>query len=272
MFTGLVETNKPRANSLRNLFILAIAVYGLVFSVFWIHSIAVFDLTLSKNQYNEQLVVTSWVDPIIKPKLKTPVVKASGGNSLSKSGQSNVSPTVVQQAIDRISDAVKIPDGISSKASSVPELPRGSYIVGDHNAVGLPAGPGTGYRPTNGLPGSTVITVDEEPPEPPEPLKPVTKSTPPVISKGVITGLATYLPVPVVPQIIKSLVPKSSKVLVTVQIDTQGSVIAVLSTSGNPKLIPLAVKSAKDAKFRPTLLSGVPVSVQGTIVYNFELQ
>ncbi len=55
-------------------------------------------------------------------------------------------------------------------------------------------------------------------------------------------------------------------------VDEQGNVIAAKAVSGPPKLRSSAEAAAKRAKFRPTLLSGVPVKVSGTLTYNFSLK
>ena len=62
------------------------------------------------------------------------------------------------------------------------------------------------------------------------------------------------------------------KVIVRVVIDEEGKVIAAQAVSGNALLRPAAVKSARRARFSPTLLSGQPVKVSGVISYNFVLQ
>jgi TonB family protein len=62
------------------------------------------------------------------------------------------------------------------------------------------------------------------------------------------------------------------KVVVRVVIDEEGKVMAAQAVSGNALLRPAAVKSAKRARFSPTLLSGQPVKVSGVISYNFVLQ
>src|SRR5438552_1166635 len=55
-------------------------------------------------------------------------------------------------------------------------------------------------------------------------------------------------------------------------IDEQGRVISAQAMSGSPTLLSAAKEAAMRARFTPTLLSGTPVKVQGTIIYNFVLQ
>jgi len=110
-----------------------------------------------------------------------------------------------------------------------------------------------------------VVITDDNPPPPPEPQKP-----PRVVSKGVITGLATYLPKPVYTEIAKRARAQGS-VSVQVLIDETGRVISAKALSGSPFLTGEAQKAAMQARFAPTLLSNQPVKVSGVITYNFVL-
>jgi TonB family protein len=109
-----------------------------------------------------------------------------------------------------------------------------------------------------------VIPVDDQPP-PPEPPKP-----PKVVSKGVITGLATYLPKPLYTEIAKRAHAQGS-VSVQVLIDESGRVVSAKAISGSPFLTVESQKAAMQARFAPTLLSNQPVKVSGIITYNFVL-
>jgi protein TonB len=59
---------------------------------------------------------------------------------------------------------------------------------------------------------------------------------------------------------------------VQILIDEQGRVISAKATSGNPLLQGAAVQAAYRALFTPTILSGKPVKVTGSITYNFVLR
>jgi protein TonB len=52
-------------------------------------------------------------------------------------------------------------------------------------------------------------------------------------------------------------------------VDESGKVISARAVSGHPLLQAASVEAAYAAKFSPTLLSGQPVKVTGTISYNF---
>lgn len=88
------------------------------------------------------------------------------------------------------------------------------------------------------------------------------------ISKGVLNGSAVSLPAPAYPKA-ATAVGASGTVNVKVVIDEKGDVISAEAVSGHPLLQASAVSAAKQAKFKPTRLSGQPVKVSGIIVYNF---
>ncbi len=55
-------------------------------------------------------------------------------------------------------------------------------------------------------------------------------------------------------------------------IDESGKVVKARAISGHPLLQKAAVAAALQARFSPTMLSGEPVSIIGTISYTFLLQ
>jgi protein TonB len=58
---------------------------------------------------------------------------------------------------------------------------------------------------------------------------------------------------------------------VEVIVDTDGNVLSARAVSGHPLLKDAAVAAARGWKFTATLLDGLPVSVIGTITFNFSL-
>jgi TonB family protein len=56
---------------------------------------------------------------------------------------------------------------------------------------------------------------------------------------------------------------------ISVLIDENGDVLSANAVSGHPVLRAAAVRAALKSKFQPTFLSGIPVKVCGTIVYDF---
>jgi protein TonB len=83
------------------------------------------------------------------------------------------------------------------------------------------------------------------------------------INGGMLNGRAIYLPRPEAPGDANGIV------LVQVLVDEQGSVIDAKAVSGPQNLHAVSVTAARLARFMPTLLSGVPVQVTGTLSYNF---
>jgi protein TonB len=56
---------------------------------------------------------------------------------------------------------------------------------------------------------------------------------------------------------------------VQVTIDEQGNIISAKAVSGDPLLRAASEEAARNSKFAPTTLKGVPVKVTGVIYYNF---
>ena len=96
------------------------------------------------------------------------------------------------------------------------------------------------------------------------------KAKPIIISCGVCNQRAIYLPKPEYPNAAK-FARASGKVEVQILIDEKGNVESAKAISGNPLLRAASEKAALQAKFEPFKLSGNPVKVAGTIIYNFSL-
>lgn len=88
------------------------------------------------------------------------------------------------------------------------------------------------------------------------------------ISGGVLNGKALSLPAPEYSVAAKT-VKASGAVNVQVTINEQGDIVSAAAVSGHPLLRQAAEEAARKAKFAPTFLQGVPVSVTGVLVYNF---
>jgi Ca-activated chloride channel homolog len=91
------------------------------------------------------------------------------------------------------------------------------------------------------------------------------------ISGGVLNGKAVSLPKPEYPTTAKSA-GAQGRVVVELTIDKAGKVVKARALSGHPLLQKAAVAAALQARFSPTILSGEPVSITGTISYSFVLQ
>lgn len=117
--------------------------------------------------------------------------------------------------------------------------------------------------------------------------KPTRAEAPKIINGGVLNGKARELPMPEYPEDARSK-GIGGKVVVAVTIDESGNVISAhasvedLKLSDNPENSrrdedPLTVSlrtagenAARMATFTPTLLSGAPVKITGSIVYSFD--
>ena len=86
----------------------------------------------------------------------------------------------------------------------------------------------------------------------------------PPIAGGMLNGKAIYMPLPE-----NQTGQPGGVVMVQILIDEQGSVIDAKAVSGPPMLHAAAVNAARLARFMPTVLSGEPVKVSGTLAYNF---
>ena len=110
-----------------------------------------------------------------------------------------------------------------------------------------------------------------EPVEPPGPAAGGAAGSGRVISGGVLNGKATSKPEPAYPAAARAA-GASGPVAVEVEVDERGRVTSARATSGHPLLRSSAEAAARQARFTPTLLSGKPVKVRGTITYNFVAQ
>jgi protein TonB len=91
------------------------------------------------------------------------------------------------------------------------------------------------------------------------------------ISGGVLNGKAISKLAPAYPPIARAA-QASGTVVVAVKVDECGNVVSAKAVSGHPLLQQAAVQAAYGWRFSPTRLSGEPVSVTGTITFNFLLQ
>lgn len=92
-----------------------------------------------------------------------------------------------------------------------------------------------------------------------------------IIAGGVLNGSVISKPQPPYPSIAKRA-KAQGVVIVKILVDEEGKVTSASAVSGHPLLRAASVQAAYRARFSPTLLSGQPVKVSGTIVYNFVLE
>ncbi|HZH29284.1 MAG TPA: energy transducer TonB [Pyrinomonadaceae bacterium] len=107
-------------------------------------------------------------------------------------------------------------------------------------------------------------------PEGPWPIDRPTGAPRAPISGGVLNGKAISKPAPEYPAIAKAA-RASGTVVVQVTFDEEGEVVSARAVSGHPLLQQAAVKAAYKARFSTVSISGQPVKVTGTLIYNFVL-
>ncbi len=105
-----------------------------------------------------------------------------------------------------------------------------------------------------------------EKPEPP--IQPVQSDSTQNANVGELNSRAVKLQTPIYPQDAKRL-GIQGKVLVQITIDEQGNVTSAKSTSGNALLRGSAEDAARRSKFKPVLVSNLPVKATGFIIYSY---
>jgi protein TonB len=90
------------------------------------------------------------------------------------------------------------------------------------------------------------------------------------ISQGVSEGLLLYRPVPTYPKIARAARIQGQVHLKAI-ISKDGSIQNLQALSGHPMLIPAALESVRQWRYRPYLLNGEPVEVETDITVNFML-
>jgi TonB family protein len=109
------------------------------------------------------------------------------------------------------------------------------------------------------------------PPRPPAPSQELPSPDGKMIRKAgdVMAASATHRVVPESPPLARAAKINGS-VVVEVTLDEEGAVTAARAISGHPLLKDAAINAARQWRFNPTLLSGVPVKVIGTLTFHFE--
>jgi protein TonB len=271
MFENLVESTSHKDDLSRKggFFLGTLAIYGVLFVVLSIVGIITYNDRL--DAMNMEL--TTMVAPV--PIQQQPEQQ----EQKQEAKPQEVKETQVATRTEFVSstlDPTKVPAKVEAVASKVPPVPPGGAVIGKSNSDPVggatgPVGPGTGGvgGPIGGTaPPKVVVASDDEPPPPkptPEPKKNIT------ISGGVLNGKAISKPTPPYPPIARAA-RASGVVIVAITVDETGKVISAHAVSGPALLQQAATQAAYQARFTPTMLSGQPVKVTGTISYNFTLQ
>lgn len=230
---------------------------------------------------SDSLELSSIVPPVPMPDEVPPApepIQPTKQVSAPKQNETNI--FVRKENVANINESQPTPKEISTSPNTQASRPNTAFKIGNvdkdpPSGVGGFSREGTGN--TGGpigvaKPKSVEIPDDEVPPpvaKKPEPK--VEKPKPTSVSKGVINGSAISLPKPPYPAPAKAI-RASGEVSVQVTIDEKGNVISANAVSGHTLLRKVSEDAAKLAKFKPTLLSDVPVKVTGIIVYKFAVQ
>ena len=256
MFDSLVESSGKRKDKRTGLFFLITSlIYAVVLTTLGVLTIFWFNPGLT-----DALNVETMLAPPPPPAAAPPPPPAQ---------------KVVQQKVVEAPTTFTPPTKPPEKIPPASEVKSRPVVVAQASQ-GVPGGvPGgvVGGVP-GGIPGAS--GAGEPPPPPPPPPKPEPTPTPPPpkkinVSGGVLQGSALRKVQPPYPPIAKAA-HASGAVQVQVTISEEGRVIEAAAISGHPLLREAAVNAARQWSFRPTMLSGVPVKVQGILTFNFTLQ
>jgi protein TonB len=254
MFDNLVEsTSNAEKNARTSAFFAVTAAIWMVLlvsiivaGIFW------YDAKLSADFEKESMLVAAAPPP---PPPPPPPPSAS---------QPKVVPTNIAPAFTAVQEPPK------EIKPPVPKPPTTNVSAGTGVVGGVPGGVPGGVE--GGDPDAIGLGGSGPPPPPPPPAPPAPdppKPTGPTrVSGGVLAGKATNRVQPPYPPMAKQANIEGS-VVVEVTVSENGGVISSKAISGHPLLRPAAEQAARGWRFSPTLLSGVPVKVIGTITFNF---
>ena len=263
MFNNLIESSShTREYKRRGSFLLfTTGIYAVLLVLGGVASIYAYDARLEE----QNLEIVTLLPPVeVVPAAPEPI---SRPNQPRETSHNDSGITERATAMLSVNHPEVVPPNVSTAPNVNLPLPdHGTYAITgrDRNVAGPVAGPGIPSVGRVAPPPAQVILPDQPPP-PPEPPKP-----PRTVSKGVITGLAIYLPKPNYPPMAKQI-RLQGQVSVQVLVDETGRVVSAKALSGHPLLLVEAQRAALQARFAPTKLSDQPVKVSGVITYNFVL-
>jgi len=262
MFDKLIESNsagaefKPR----RKFFMMSSVVVGILFLSALVFSLYAADISLGTDNFE----LAEMLAPIAPdaPEPEPPPAQPQQRNE-----QQRTELPSRPELIAPIDQPQQVPTEISTTPNTTPPIPLGPFTLDpsrpatDGTGPTGPTGPGTGSASVE-TPTEVVKMPDPPPIVKTEPKKPVMRT------KGVVNGDAISLPKPAYPAIARAI-NLTGSVNVQVLIDESGDVVSAKAIDGHSFFKLEAERAARKAKFRPTLLSDVPVKVTGVIVYRF---
>jgi protein TonB len=269
MFTNLIESDSHHQEFKRrsSFFLATISAYALILSAAGVASIYAYDAHLEAQ--NTDITLLSWVPPVkpitstTRPHENQPIHRSAPSNA---QVDRNITVAERTNAFARTDDPTRVPDHPGAVAAPEPPV-TGPFRISNRNVDPPNVAPSSsaGCVTCNGT--TAVVRVDETPPTP-QPVKPPATQR---LTSIVLTSKAISLPQPPYPPLARQI-RVSGTVSVQILVDESGRVVAAHAVSGHPFLTKSAEEAAQRARFTPTILSGVPVKVQGVITYNFVLQ
>jgi protein TonB len=258
MFDVLVESTKSKGERRAGrYFVLTTMIYAVALIALGVGTIIGFSPALAE-EYN----LTAMLTPPVPFAPEPPPISTPSVSQADTPPNVFAPPTEPARKILLPDEANQIPVRVSHAAAANTGLPPCNGCTG---RVGLPSG---------------IVGEVDPPPAPPEPKPapkldptpaPAVKTGPNKVSEGVLQGGAINKIMPPYPQIARAA-RASGPVQVVVTISEEGRVLEAYAASGHPLLRTAAVEAARRWTFRPTLLSNVPVKVQGMLTFNFTLQ
>lgn len=199
--------------------------------------------------YLDEAMVAKMSQPAVQPAAPTSAPATSAPAASTPAG-TNAAPATVAKKENNVSAA--LPLNIASTDKPAAAVAPAGLTPNTGSVGGGPVVKAEGEAPADATPR----------PARSGPLKP--------ISGGILNGKALKMPMPMYPELARRA-RLSGMVDVEVVIDVTGKVISAKAVKGPALLHGAAEQAAKNARFSPTLLSGQPVRVTGTISYNFNL-
>ena len=262
MFDKLIESNSAEAEfkPRRKFFMVSSVVVGIMFLSAVVISLYAQDLDLGTETFELVEMIAPVTPDVPEPEPPHPQQRQNDQQETSEL-------PVRRDLIATIDQPTRVPKEISTTRFNGPTIPIGPFIYDPNGQNSDGSGRLTGSSSADsGSSGTEPVAAEVIPPAPAvakaELKKPVIKS------KGVINGEAIVLPKPTYPAIARAI-NLAGVVNVQVLIDESGAVVSAKAIDGHPFFRQEAERSARQAKFKPTLLSDLPVKVTGVIVYRF---
>lgn len=248
MFEKLVESTKQKNNGRTGrIVLLTTMIYGAMLTIAGVATIFWFNPALA-----DSLKVNVMLTP--------PVPSAPRPTAPQTVARNNAAPTWFAPSHPPVA-----PDPYT-----VPPMPDGRNEPTVVGAVGN-SGPGISGVPVVGGDGTG------EPPPPPVTRKPDPTPEPKPTPQHPITRISTILQGTAIRKVQPAYPPMAKAahvqgpVQVQVEINEEGVVTSAVVLSGHPLLREASVQAARQWRWNPTLLGGIPVRIQGVLTFNFTL-